>query len=392
MNRKGFTLVEVIVILVVLSILAAIAVPVALKIFERTADDATREEMANLKKAIIGDPQKLQSSFRSDFGFIGDIGCLPTDLRRVYTNDSPPLPSSLPAPYVFDSTKQAGAGWNGPYITGAAQGDELDEFTKDQWGNNYTYTATGACPLTATLTSSGASTSLTSDDITVTIASNETTATVRGTVKDTGGNLLEAVPVEFYSAVSGTLSTAGPVNTDVNGNYSFTSVPFGPRGIKAKPNFVYALGSATGAGATIITFNILNYAESAVVINRMKVDWSTAAGPSQFNRIRIDLGGGAGVITCFSGNTAPGVVVTLTCAAGDRTVAASPAVRPAMRVFIDTNDVKLPDTTITGAATPAIIEIRFIGGNVPAGTVPTTVTFNPSPLAGEFLSVVKFTP
>ncbi|MBI2987896.1 MAG: prepilin-type N-terminal cleavage/methylation domain-containing protein [Deltaproteobacteria bacterium] len=386
MSRKGFTLVEVIVILAVIAILAGIAVPVALRIFERTAEDTTREEMDNLKKAMIGDPQKLQSSFRSDFGFLGDIGCLPTPsadgLDRLLTN------GTLPTPFTFDSAKQAGAGWNGPYITGTPG----EDFKTDQWGNNYTYTVSGTCPLTATLTSSGASTSLTSDDITLTIASNETTATVRGTVKDTGGNLLEAVPVEFYSAVSGTLSTAGPVGTDVNGNYSFTSVPFGPRAVKAKPNFLYALGSVTGAGTTMITFNILNYAESAVAINRMKVDWSTAAGPKQFNRIRIDLGGGGGLVTCFSGNTSPGVEVTLTCAAGDRTVAASTATRPSSRVFIDSFDVKLADTIITGPATPAIIEIRFIGGNVPAGTMPTTVTFNPSPLAGEFLSVVKFTP
>lgn len=384
-SRKGFTLVEVIVILVVLSILAAVAIPVALKIFERTAEDTTREEMDNIKKAIIGDAQKLQSSFRSDFGYLGDIGCLPSttigDLDRLLTQ------GSLPA-WSFDSTKQTGAGWKGPYVTGTPG----EDFKTDQWGNNYSYTATGACPLTATLTSSGASTSLTSDDITVTIASNETTATVRGTVKDTGGNLLEAVPVEFYSAVSGALSTAGPVDTDANGNYSFTSVPFGPRAVKAKPNFLYALGSVTGAGTTMITFNILNYAESVVAINRMKVDWNTAAGPSQFNRIRIDLGGGGGLVTCFSGNTTPGVVVTLTCAAGDRTVAASPAARPSTRVFIDSFDVKLADTAITGAATPATMEIRFIGGAVPAGTMPTTVTFNPSPLAGEFLSVVKFTP
>ena len=43
MSQKGFTLVEVIVILVVLSILAAVAVPVAFRIFQVTAEDTTRE-------------------------------------------------------------------------------------------------------------------------------------------------------------------------------------------------------------------------------------------------------------------------------------------------------------------------------------------------------------
>ncbi|MBI2999500.1 MAG: prepilin-type N-terminal cleavage/methylation domain-containing protein, partial [Deltaproteobacteria bacterium] len=102
-SRRGFTLVEVVVILVVLSVLAAVAIPMAFRIFQVTAEDATREEMDNIKKAMIGNPQKLQSSFRSDFGFLGDIGCMPAVLDRLLTD------GGLPTPYTFDSTKQAGA-------------------------------------------------------------------------------------------------------------------------------------------------------------------------------------------------------------------------------------------------------------------------------------------
>ena len=66
-NHKGFTLIEMILILAVISILAAVAVPVVLRIFEQTTEDTTREEMDNIRKAILGNPAKLQSSFRSDF-------------------------------------------------------------------------------------------------------------------------------------------------------------------------------------------------------------------------------------------------------------------------------------------------------------------------------------
>lgn len=373
-DHKAFTLVEVIVILVVLSILAAVAVPVAFRIFQVTAEDTTREEMDNIKKAMTGNPQKLQSSFRSDFGFLGDIGCMPAVLDRLLTD------GGLPIPYTFDSAKQAGAGWKGPYITGTPG----EVFTTDQWGNNYTYTVPGGpCPLTADLTSNGPNGIPGGDDITISIAANETTATtVRGTVKDTAGVLLEGVSVEFYSAVNGTLTTT-PGTTDASGNYSFTSVPFGPRAIKVLPNFVYTPGSVTGGGGAIITFRILNYAEAAVVITQMRVDWTTP--PARFNRIRIDLGGGLN--TCYNVNADPGAVVTLTCAAGQRTIAASPALRPSTRVFVDTSDVNLPDTTITGGGTAATIEIRFTG-NMVVGT-PITVRFNP---AAPPTSVVKFTP
>src|SRR3990170_5477502 len=193
MNRKGFTLVEVIVILAVLAILAAIAVPVALRIFERTAEDTTREEMDNIKKALLGNPQKLQTSFRNDFGLLGDIGCLPSTalggLDRLLTQ------GSLPA-WSFDNTKQAGAGWKGPYITGTPG----EDFKKDQLGNDYTYTpVAGTCPLTATITSNGPDgLPSTADDITVTIVANETTATVRGSVKNASGVGLRDVPVEIY--------------------------------------------------------------------------------------------------------------------------------------------------------------------------------------------------
>ena len=124
----------------------------------------------------------------------------------------------------------------------------------------------------------------------------------------------------------------------------------------------------------------------------MAVSWATGGGnPVRWDRLRINLTGTNN--TCFGvAATNPGIVVTVNaCVAAQRTVAISPAVRPAVRAFIDGSDVSLPDTTITGAATSATMDIRFTG-NVPAGSMPITVTFNPAPVAGEFLSVVKFTP
>lgn len=372
-NRNGFTLVEVIVILVVLAILAAIAIPVALKIFERTAEDATREELANLKKAMIGDPQKLQSTFRSDFGFLGDIGRIPSNLDELLTQ------GSLSA-FTFDSSKQAGAGWKGPYITGAAAGEAAEDFKKDQWGNSYTYsdadfTNANSQLADGKITSAGPDGVFgTADDIVLEILKNETSATVRGKVKDTAAVGLEAVPVEFYSAVNGTLTTT-TANTDANGEYAFSSVPFGPRAVKAKPTLVYAPGTATTTDVAKknVQFKVINYSESSYTITTIKAEFS---GGATYDEIRI-----GGTIVDSGVNFKSGQTVTVT----STTIAASPATRPSIRVFVDSPDVQLPDTTITGQGTTATIELNKFNQDMSGVTF--KVTFNP---AGT-VSIVNFT-
>src|SRR3989338_4807187 len=305
-SRRGFTLVEVIVILVVLSILAAMAVPVALRIFERTAEDTTLEEMDNVKKALLGNPQKLQTSFRNDFGLLGDIGCLPSvafgGLDRLLTQGSYPG-------WNFNSTQQAGAGWKGPYITGTPG----EDFKKDQLGNDYVYTpVAGACPLTATLASNGPDgLPSTADDITVTIVANDTTATIRGTVKNTSGTGLAGVPVELYYPDNGTLATVTVPGTDANGNYSFSSVPFGARTVKANPPGLLLVPNSVsvgGAGNAFVTFNVANYSGSSITIDNLVVNCA-GTGATRYDDITVDGGGditSANNIVCSPAPAPPG--------------------------------------------------------------------------------------
>jgi hypothetical protein len=352
-------LVEVVVILSVLAILAAIAVPVAFRIFQVAAEDTTREEMTNLKNAIIGDPRKLQSSFRSDFGFLGDIGCMPAVLDRLLTI------GALPA-WSFDAAKQSGAGWKGPYITGATVGQEVEEFTKDQWGNNYTYSVpAGPCPLTATLASNGPDGKpATADDITLSIVAGETTATVRGKVKDTSGVGLESVPVEFYAPVNGVLTTTA-ATTDANGEYAVASVPYGARAASGKPRLVFVPGSVTRSGnGRDITFVVHNFSEANYTVTQMRADYG---GGANYDVIRIN-----GATVDSTNNMTTGQVVNVTWT----TIAAAPAARPSMRVYVDSSDAQLPDITVSGQATTATIDYNAFNTSV-AG-VAFKVTFNPA--------------
>ena len=352
-HRRGFTLVEVIVILAVLSVLAAIAVPMALRIFETAAEDATREEMDNLKKAMIGDTRKLQGSFRSDFGFLGNIGCLPTVLGNLLT------PDSLPTPFVFDTAKQAGAGWNGPYITGATVGEETEEFTKDQLGNDYAYTAPASgppvlCPLDATLTSIGPDgQSGTLDDITVAILANETTATIRGSVKDPSGNVLAGVSVDLNFPSNGTLSTVTAI-TDANGNYSFVDLPFGPRSVQAgssSASFVLVSGSAGTTGGmnnNNVEFDVTNFSSSAVTVSHMTIDCA-GTGAVQTSHINIDNQQVSGTNDVSCGTRRD---ITNTTFTGNPTTPAP------LRVVADSPDTQLPDLTSGGTGQTRTIRLN----------------------------------
>lgn len=347
---KGFTLIEVIVIMAVIAILAAMAIPTALRIFQATAENTTRDEMDNLKKAILGDARKLQSHFRSDFGFLGDIGKIPANLDELLTR------GSLPA-FTFDSSKQAGAGWKGPYITGAAAGQASEDFKKDQWGNSYTYsdadfTNADGQLADGKITSAGPDGVLgTADDIVLEILKNETVAGfVRGTVKDGSGTGMAGASVEFYSAVNGALTTT-TTTTDALGNYSFASAPYGPRSVKAIVTGLYLVAgsvSTSGGGDNdTVNFDVANYAGSDVIVTHITVTCNAPA-------VRYDDVTIGGVSVESTSNISCGTKLDIT----DTTIPASSTLAP-MRVFVDSPDTQLADLTVKGGTVRRISLITF---------------------------------
>jgi len=357
-GRKGFTLIEVIVILVVMSILAAVAVPVALRVFETAAEDATREEMINLKKAMIGDSNRQQNAARGNFGFLGDMGRLPINLDELYRQGS--LPS-----FSYDNVKQAGAGWKGPYITGSFSGEEADEFKKDGLGNDYAMTV-GPNQLDGMLTSSGSDgVPGTADDISLAILSVETTATLRGSVKDALGNGISNVSVNLNFASNGIL-TSVTATTDTNGNYSFSSVPFGPRSVQVDPPaglLVLASGSVSISGnGRNITFVVSNISSNPAVIDSIIVDFGPSGG-TNYDQIRIN-----GRTVDQGNNFRSRQVVNIL----PTTVGGSPVSMGPQRVLLASSETQLADFTLNQGA-PATFELRQFNRRM--NGVPFTVTF-----------------
>jgi type II secretory pathway pseudopilin PulG len=124
LDQGGFTLIELVIIIVTLGILAAVAVPKFMDMANSSRINATRQEMASLRKAIVGDPSAVAGGAYVDRGFEGDVGLVPDRLQDLVVR-----PDTIP--YYNPLTR---LGWNGPYIDSAGTA-----YLADAWGNPYIY-------------------------------------------------------------------------------------------------------------------------------------------------------------------------------------------------------------------------------------------------------------
>jgi len=138
---RGFTLVELVIVIVVLGIVATVAIPKIGGLLKSSKITATKSEMAELKLAIVGDARVVSGGKMTNCGFEGDVGSPPTRLIDLAVK-----PDSLAA---YDNI--LGFGWNGPYID-TGDGSCFD----DAWNVTYTYN-----PSARTISSSGSGTSIT---------------------------------------------------------------------------------------------------------------------------------------------------------------------------------------------------------------------------------------
>ncbi len=142
--KKGFTLVEIIVVIAVITILAALIIPVMYRSTEQKKYERAASDLEAIYKAIFGDGE-------NDFGYHGDMGNIPPDLRclAVPSSDS----CDRPSPQEWPSGSGVIIGWKGPYYSPAKV--DSNGYFLDPWGNPYQMTPLTGSSLQWQLASAG---------------------------------------------------------------------------------------------------------------------------------------------------------------------------------------------------------------------------------------------
>jgi prepilin-type N-terminal cleavage/methylation domain-containing protein len=117
-QSKGFTLIEVIIVIAILGIVAGAMAPLASRAIDSSRQDLTVKRQQLIYQAILGDPSAPGS------GFLSDIGKMPGNNLSELA-----LLGSLPAYSV--QACGVGSGWRGPYLL---DGVDSSGHPLDGWG------------------------------------------------------------------------------------------------------------------------------------------------------------------------------------------------------------------------------------------------------------------
>ena len=127
-TRRGFTLIELVLVLMILAILAGAAMSMVDTQVDQARFESTQQTLLNIENAVLGpDNARAADGSRAVSGFVADCGRLPYSLEELYIrptsipnfdftvpvdDDAAPTGNELSG----DRKVTAFGGWNGPYL------------------------------------------------------------------------------------------------------------------------------------------------------------------------------------------------------------------------------------------------------------------------------------
>jgi len=197
--------------MVIIGILASVAIQTLGKNENNRRFDETMTEMEKIARAIAGDERLISDGVRTDFGYVGDIGSLPSNLDDLVMN---------PGGY---------ATWHGPYIQNKFI-ENSEDYKRDAWDNLYVYS--GGIVIVS---------SADGNPITKQFAGSPgdlTSNTIKGIVQDKAGlppsDSASNVNVTIYYPDGSGSMTSSTTSPSKSGEFSFDNlIPIGIHRIRA---------------------------------------------------------------------------------------------------------------------------------------------------------------
>ncbi|MEE9553666.1 MAG: prepilin-type N-terminal cleavage/methylation domain-containing protein [candidate division Zixibacteria bacterium] len=256
MNKRGYTLIEMIMVIVIIGILVSVAARSLNNTSDNQRFNQTTEEMGTIARAIAGDERLISGGARTDFGYIGDIGALPPDLDALVAN---------PGGYLT---------WRGSYLRRGFV-EDVDGYKMDAWNQPYIYSGG------VTVGSNGGGSPVTKQfaNSTVELLLNTVTGFVRDSNGAPPGDSASNVAITLYYPDGAGSITSSAISPSRAGEFSFSDIiPIGLHRIMA---------IVSGVADTASKYVVVN--PGAITLTELRFTsslWSSGGGGSGSGWIR----------------------------------------------------------------------------------------------------------
>ena len=274
---------EVIIMIAIIAVIMATGMKANQNVQFREKFENTIVEMQMLKRAIVGNSLLRTNGIRNDFGYVGEMGRLPSSLSELMTR-------ATQSAVVYNSTLHLSSGWAGPYLQETFTNYTSNPLT-DEFDNLYDWDLTelpnSGDTISARIISLGADDAIDGTgidaDITLEIFKREWIGNITGKAFDSAGKKMKKATVKlYYPNGSGGISTKTKI-TNGKGVFSFFQIPFGPRSLSFTPK-----GGAEAPPRQIRIDTAANTLPDINNIGSILLAGSSVSGPSN-NYVNVNL-------------------------------------------------------------------------------------------------------